>query len=570
MKVLFKIAISFFGIVNRWPLARVEKALTLTLSASFVLPMLLGLLLKATHTRSTATLWLRNRSLNGMQEHPEPVPFSSSTLLSGRYQSAFANDYDTRYAGRELMIRLLNEVYLRALHASTNGILVGPNLSLAEPAYAEEYCFSRDGPDTFRTLVDDLRRLQDFCDAQGTAFTLVITPSKAAISPEGLPKSWLRRYQPGPRNYDLLIRLLQEKKIHYVDGHRIAADLKAAGGMPVFPLGSIHWGDPVALATTNTLLGFLQENGLKVQPIRDAEVHISWRPVGQDGDLAQLVNTAALLRYPVSVATVPPSKATAEARPNAVFVGGSFLFKMMSFLAASEQFSELDAYGYYKLDKSVGVGGTMRQIASPAPKPDFTHDIFAADAIVLELNEQTIHTQKHLTAFLHDALADLPDPRAAKAGFHFEGVIKYRWGDTLSFVEGDGKLINVEATKNFSAPTQGSFTEGPMASIEMEVQPTDRDVVLEASCGALTVQDRLPSQTADILANGVLVGTWTWTSQTPVWSRLVIPKELLGASVVKLEFRVAHPLSPAELGIGADQRQLGVLIRSLRMRLVGE
>ena len=163
-----------------------------------------------------------------------------------------------------MFIRVINEIYLRGFHLAPVGVLIGPHLSLIEPAYLEEYCLVRHEADELRPFVQDLRRFQDFCASQGTAFVLVITPSKATLYPENMPAGWLRRYHPGPRDYDHLLPLLRERGIHYVDGHRLTTELKARPPVPVFPIGGIHWGDPTALATTNAALGVLAGQGLPV------------------------------------------------------------------------------------------------------------------------------------------------------------------------------------------------------------------------------------------------------------------------------------------------------------------
>lgn len=542
----------------------------LLLATSFTLPLLLGALLLVSHNKSNVTLWLRNGSLSGVQIQPEPVAFSRTALLSSRYQGALARTYDANFTGRELMIRLADEWYLRTFRVSPTGILIGPNFSLIDPCYPEEYCLSRHGPDTFRALVEDLRTLQDFCDARGTPFALVLTPNKAAIYPEELPAKWRRCYQPGPRDYDVLLPLLRARGIRYVDGHRITAELKPASTLPVFPAGGVHWGDPAAFATTNALLELLAAQGLNAPPVRNYQTHTSWHPAGQDSDLATLINTVWLLRYPVSVVTVPPQSPVEGVRPDVVFIGGSFLWKITALLAASQRFSELDYYFYYKQSLHSGSDSGMRQVAAPAPAPDFERDIFAADALVLEVNEQTIYLQDHLTAFLHDALAALPDPRVAKAPFHYQNCIVYRWGDTLSFRQGVGNVINVAATRGFSIPTKGSFTEGPLASIEFEVPPAERDVVVEANSGGFTSKEHLPRQTVSVFANGERLGEWSWTRQKPELRQMVIPRELLAGGKLKLEFRVDHPASPAEFGVGSDERKLGMFIESLRMRVASQ
>ena len=421
------------------PLARLEKTLVVLLLGSFTLPLVLGFWLFLTHDKSRQTLWLRNATLNGGEIQPKKAAFSPATLLSGKFQASLAANYDTGFPGRELFIRLFNEIDLRLFRTSGASVLVGPNLSLFEMTYAREYCLSREGKDTLPPLVDKLRRMQDFCDARGIAFALVITPSKAAIYPESLPAAWLRRYRPEPRAYDDFVPLLRARGVRFVDGHRLTADLKPAARVPLFPLGGIHWGDPAALATTNALLALLAREGLRVSPDEAYRTADSDLPMGQDLDLASLVNTVSPWRYPVTSVTLDPVSVAHGDRPDMVLVGGSFVWSMMRLLDETQQFSEFDFYRYYRLSQYCRSHGSDHLIAEPTPPVNFDTDVFASDALVLEANEETLPRAEHLRAFLHDALAVLPDPAKGKPPFHYESPLLYRWGDAISFVRGSGR-----------------------------------------------------------------------------------------------------------------------------------
>ncbi len=547
-----------------------EKGLVLLLAASFALPLAAGLLLRLPPVAARVPGWVRNRTLSGAPVPPEPVAPGRSTLFSASYQAAVADSFNAHFVGREMLIRGIDEFYLRAFHATPIGVLVGPNRSLVEPIYADDYCLLRGDGETLRPLVEDLRRMQDFCDARGTAFALVITPSKAAVYPENLPANWLRRFRPEPRYYDEFVTLLREKGVRAVDGHRIAVEMKRATAVPVFPLGGIHWGDPAALATANAVLEQLAGCGLQVKPMRDSQTEVSADPKGQDRDLVSLINIVFPWHYPVARVTPLPVSPPPSYRPNVVCIGGSFAWKLLSMLDASGQFSELDQYFYYGRSKSCQVDGEKHEIAKPAPPIHFDTDVFAADALVLEVNEQTLHTPAaHLTSFLHDALAVLPDPHAPRAPFHYESRMDYHWGDTLSFVANQHP-VSIGSTRGFTTPgADGSRTVGPVASLHFVAPPPAQDMVLEVEAGAFLVDRRLPAQRISVSANGHAVGEWVWTDPQPSRRELVIPKEFLGGGQISLEFRVARPGSPAEFGLGRDTRKYGMIVSSIRLRAAG-
>ena len=550
--------------------AKLEKTLVGLLVVAFALPLTLGIWLWASQNKAFVTVWLRNATLHGVQIRPEPVAFSRASVFSARFQAACAARYDAGFAGRELFIRVINEVYLRVFHSVRTGVVVGPHLSLVETIYPQEYCLQRPGREALRPLADDLRRMQDFCEARGMAFAVVITPSKAAVYPENLPADWRRRFRCEPRYYDQFLALLREQGIHYVDGHRLAVQMKSAVRAPVFPLGGGHWGDPAALATTNALLGLLAREGLHVRPIQRCRQVLSNRPTGQDRDVADLVNSLLPWHYWVSTVTVQPEEPEGGDHPNLVVVGGSFVWSMLAMLDASREFSELEFYQYYKLAKFCRLDGELHRVAEPTPPVNFEGEVFAADALVLEANEQALPEPNHLVAFLHDALAVLPDPRAAKAPFHYESQLRYAWGDTLSFVAGKNPL-NIAATKGFTSPAEaGAYTVGTQASIHFLAPPPPGDMVLEVNAGAFLVDTRLTEQRVSVLANGHPLGEWVWKEAAFSRRELPIPKDFLGGGEVRLEFRIAHPGSRSEFGLGVDSRKFGLLVSDVRLHEAGK
>ncbi len=551
--------------------ALLERTLVLLLALSFTLPLAVGGWLRFSGNRRPSTAWLRNATLGGVQVQPEVVPYSRHHVFSAKYQGAWSRNYDANFPGRELLIRVIDEIYLRIFHTAPGGVLVGPHDSLVELGYAEEYCLQRPGKDDLAPLAADLRRMQDCCDARGVAFALVVTPSKAAIYPENLPVDWRRRYKPGPRYYDEFTRLLREKGVRHVDGHRIAADLKPfATTAPVFPPGGIHWGDPAALATTNAVLKLLGGTDPRLETIRNFQTQVSNFPKNQDSDLATLLNTLFAPSYPVVTITVEPARARNPHPPTLAFVAGSFGWKMLDMLNDSRQFSEVDFYYYYLRSKHCGLRGELHEVASPVPPLNFNTDIFAADALVLEINEQSLPDPAHLAAFLRDALASAPDPRAGKAPFHYESRMFYQWGDTLTFGPGEHPVNPAAVTGFTEVGDLGAYTQGSVASLHLIAAPPPEAMVLEVKAGAFLVGGRLTKQRVTVCANGHPAGEWVWKDAAPAWRDMVIPKEFLTGDEVLLEFRIARPGSPAEFGISADPRMLGIDISSLRLRPVGE
>ena len=545
---------------------RIEKMLVLLLVTIFTLPVVLGGVLLIPRVNVRAPRWLRSDSLAGETSLPQAVTLSWASVFSARYQEAVAKNYGVRFAGRESIIRLVNELFLRALHTSSKEVLVGRDNVLTERRYAEEYCFRR-GPDGYlRLLVDHLRRMQDYCDSRGVPFAFVITPSKASLYPEALPASWQKRRRPEARYYDLLLPLLQEAQVRYVDGHRILVDLKPSAPLPLFPPGGTHWSDPAALAVANPLLELLASRGLNVQPIRDYTTTISSDPAGQDADVAVLSNVMSPIHYPVATVFPRSMRVPGQRRPNIVFVGGSFTLSLLKLLDASQQFAQLDDYLYYTQSKRTRAWGELHRLASPTPPLDFPADVFAADALVMEINEEFLGTGEVSThAFLNDALAVLPARGAAKVPFHNEASIDYRWGDTLSLLASDQPFKPAALSGFAERSALGIMSLGPVATLHLHTPPARKDMVLEVEAGAFLVDTRLPEQRVSVFVNDHPIGEWVWNKDTSAHQKLTIPKEYFNGDELALEFRVARPASPFDFGLGTDGNKYGLILSSLRL-----
>src|SRR5690606_12090014 len=106
--------------------------------------------------------------------------------------------------------------------------------------------------ENLKQMVQQIEALQTICRSRGMGFAFVITPSKASIYPEKVPSHWEKRSDPRPRGYDLLLELLGETKVIYVDGPALARQqIEKGTEVSLFPPAGSHWGSPLCLATTN-------------------------------------------------------------------------------------------------------------------------------------------------------------------------------------------------------------------------------------------------------------------------------------------------------------------------------
>jgi len=366
---------------------------------------------------------LRMGHLNGVQLEQTYTPFSWSALFHSKYQESVSRFFDNEFFGRAHLINIANELYFRLFKVSpmsSTFVFVGKKDTLYEYIYLSEYCLDRRRKSELEPLVRDIRKLQDACARRGMGFTVLITPSKASIYPELIPGDWARRQDPRPRAYEEFLPLLKEQGIHVVDGHAIMVAGMDKAPAPIFPKGGIHWGAYGAWLTANALIAELQSQGKALQPVEYSGMRVSNNPKGEDADLLQLMNLLIPWHYPVADFTVKQA-APRNPRPGMVMVGGSFMWKLCGLLSESRQFSEIDCFYYYKLLKKTFVDGKSRVTAEPVQSINFDREIFAADNLVLEINESVIPSApNHLINFTADALEHLPAEGSPKEPFLYE------------------------------------------------------------------------------------------------------------------------------------------------------
>lgn len=537
----------------------IEQSLVALIVALIFLPGLLTLVFHIAGQALPTLAWLRNATLSGMSVVEEPIPLTPSTLASGAWQKKAAADFDAAFAGREAFIRLTAETWYRAFRRPalrSSGTVFGSGDVLHQYDYLTEYHLTRTTPGALAPFVRDLRRLQDICDSRQIALVFLITPSKASIESASIPPEWQARHDPRPRAYAQLLPLLAQHGVRVVDGHALTASFAPQATVPVFPKGGIHWSAEPALASTNAVLTSFATQGKPVVPLKVLRTVLTDIPTGEEGDLMDLMNLALPWRFPViHLAVGPQGQQPPSPLLNLSIIGGSFTGKLINQLHASGQFREINHWFYYRLHKLTCSINGVSKVRSPVPSIDLNREIFAADCLILEVNEQAIGTTgpNHLTTFLREALAHVDAGHLKQTPYLREAALDCAWDEKISF--GIGSRMH-----DRPHPCQRGFTPatphmaimtGRQAAIELSLPSAGQavDVHFEASL-------QLPTNPVDadskpvrlnISVNGQSVGTWESTSPSAVdTSRIVhIPADLLqGRPVCVLTFTVAG--DPAE------------------------
>ena len=112
----------------------------------------------------------------------------------------------------------------------------------------------------------------------------------------------------------------------------------------------------------------------------------------------------------------------------------------------------------------------------------------------------------------------------------------------------------------------GSWTVADRSVLLLKLSaPPTNDLLLTIEAHAFTPPQRNRFDET-LMVNGRVAAEWPITSQEPLIRRQVrLPAELIRFGVVRIEFINHDPRSPADLGVSADKRKLGLVLDTVRL-----
>lgn len=337
--------------------------------------------------RSLATF--KEASLAGVEGSCPPQPeLSLGHFLSAAYQKGVDCSLNHGVGFRGLFIRSYNQINFTLFGEGPGELIIGKDGYLFEEDYLEAY--RDEGKITsFRPALDRLAFIASELRARGQSLVFLLTASKPETYPEKIPVGF-----PHPpvdpsrknRDYDLLLKEIAARDIAFVDGQKLAVDLKAEG-WDTFPPTGTHVSLQTACATTQALVRTLQgdhPDAIEFDCLKNVER--TARPRGTDHDLNDLLSVWVNHRiFPIKYAY--PQLIGVHAfehlhKPlELTLVGGSFLFPMIQYLFESDTVHAATLLYYYK--KIIRYPGRIEetQTAEAVEK-----DLRKSSALVYELN----------------------------------------------------------------------------------------------------------------------------------------------------------------------------------------
>jgi len=183
-------------------------------------------------------------------------------------------------------LRMTQEMIEPTGYRGTAQVVIGKSGYLYENGYINEYLgYSKMYREVTRETIDDqvkkLEYIQEKLAERGTAFVLLITPSKASQYPDAIP-DWYKAANTAPENYvrpyTMLIERLQQSTVNYVDS---ASLYKEVGLQDTFPKTGIHWNKLAAVESIRAVLAsYEKQTGKTVRQLEIVKINKSKNPPG--------------------------------------------------------------------------------------------------------------------------------------------------------------------------------------------------------------------------------------------------------------------------------------------------
>jgi hypothetical protein len=142
----------------------------------------------------------------------------------------------------------------------------------------------------------------------------------------------------------------------------------------------------------------------------------------------------------------------------------------------------------------------------------------------------------------------------------------YKLGTKLVFGSGG----NGEAYRGagWSAAEPGhTWSDKPSATLTFQLEPAKDALTLRMRLTGMVKAPELPYQPVEVEANGRLIASWQVGAESDFTA--VIPAELVKAGgTLRIQLKIPKSTSPKKLGLGSDDRFLGVSLSELEINTV--
>lgn len=263
-----------------------KKIRTGCLIAVFILIMSMPYLLQKFSSRF---------SLSGVTEAAPFPGFSLEGMLDGSLQEAVGTCYSENLPGRNLMIKVRNQVIFTLFSKSPNtNIIVGKEDVLFEKEYILKY--EKYYPPVTREftekLCESLTAIQEILESRGKEMYIFITPTKVRYYEEYVPDIYVQsnRFPDEPGNYEQFTETLKQYSLPVYDSIPYIDQLARTADYPLFQRTGTHWSQVLSAQVTADFVRYLNSQSRYSFPEIQVTYHPVPEPVFPDADIFNSLN----------------------------------------------------------------------------------------------------------------------------------------------------------------------------------------------------------------------------------------------------------------------------------------
>lgn len=333
--------------------------------------------------------------LNGVTTEDEKPTMQLSEVLNGSYQEQMETYLHNHICGRNLLVRIHNQLLYSAFHVSSNSnVVIGKDKQLFEPEYIH-YSLNFNGQpseEEMEILTGKLEALNQLLMNEGKELYVFITPAKTRYYKAEIPDIYQKFDHSGDATlaYDTFISKIDETTIKYFDSINFINTHKDEYAFPLWYSTGIHWSRALGYTVVEQFNEYLCENSKFDLGHIQVSLEKSSDCTAPDADLYNILNLLmppGLEYYNVKFETVEGSE-----QPSVFFRGGSFMGQSINALISNRIFGdnihfENNYYftDYYKNSQTISNFDAYEEL-------DVCGYLKNSDILILEVNEEKIFT----------------------------------------------------------------------------------------------------------------------------------------------------------------------------------
>lgn len=335
--------------------------------------------------------WASHFALSGVSEAASFPELTAKGLLDGSLQETLNTYYTENLPGRDLMIKLRNQVIFSLFAKSPNAnIILGKEKVLFEREYVLKY--EKYYPPVTREFTEDLcaklTAIQEKLEERGKEMYIFITPTKVRYYEEYVPDCYIlaNRFPDEPGNYEQFIDTLKHYPLHVYDSISYIDQRTDTPDLPYYYRTGTHWSWLLSTEVTADFVRYLNEQSRFTFPEITTSVQPAATPVYPDADIFNLMNLFSR-PYDTYFQADLLSEPRTDEGPNLFCRGGSFMGQTIAPLIHNG-FFQRDTY----IENTVVNHDRFTQAAnfSDYAEIDLKQEIDQADILIFEVNEAHI------------------------------------------------------------------------------------------------------------------------------------------------------------------------------------